>query len=121
MNEALRESLNEIRPLFPKAFINLNYELILEPKNNIYFRLEDVHTHLEFKCKMIENLSRPSHKGVGIYWEKQILQGLNKYLGADFSREEMSLIYTRLGNGVNRKLCEKFIKFRYDMELLERK
>jgi len=119
MKNEVQKCLDKVRLTFPKAFINLRNELILEPKNNIYFRLKDTETELDFKCKMIAWLSRPSCKGVGAYWEKQFLKGLNGFLGTDFSKDDMSKIYTRLGNDANRKLCEEFIKSNYDLSLLE--
>ena len=40
-------------------------------------------------------------------------------LGTNFTREEMELIYERLGNSCNRELTEKFVGSGYDMKLLE--
>ncbi len=119
MENELRKCLNKIKLLFPRAFINLNNELILENNNNIYFRLEDIKTELDFKCKMIAWLSRPSCKGISNYWQKRILEGLNKFLDTDFSKDEMMEIYTKLGNDVNRKLCIEFIESDYDISLLK--
>jgi len=42
MNEKSKEYLNKVIPFFPKAFITHNNELVLEPKNNIYFLLDNV-------------------------------------------------------------------------------
>lgn len=119
-NENVKKCLLKLRMIFPKAFINMRYELILEPKNNIYFRLEDVETELDFKCKMIAWLSRPSCKGVSVYWQKKILKGLNEFLETEFSHEDMTEIYTRLGNDTHRKLTIKFIESNYDLSVLEK-
>ena len=48
------EYLEIIKPFFPNAFINNSNELILIPKINLYFMLDDVSNMLEFNCKMIE-------------------------------------------------------------------
>jgi len=110
-----------IRKHSPNAFINLNNELIVEPKNNIYFRLEDIKNDLDLKCKVIAWLSRPSCKGISEYWQKRIRAIVNEFLGTNFNEDEMSVIYTRLGNDCNRKLCMKFIESGYDLNLLTRK
>ena len=56
---ALKSIILHALHLFPKAFINNSNEIILEPKNNVYFRLDDVKTEFDFKCKMFAWLSRP--------------------------------------------------------------
>lgn len=44
---------------------------------------------------------------------------MNEYTHKNFTEEEISLIYKKLGNGVNRELCEEFIESGYDMQVLE--
>lgn len=102
----------------PKCFINQHFELIVEPKNNIYFRLEDIETELQLKCKVIAWLSRPSCKGVSEYWQKRIRAIVNEYLGTEFTFEEMQEIYTYLGNDCNRVKTIKFIESNYDLKVL---
>lgn len=102
----------------PKCFINTRYELIIEPKNNIYFRLEDIETELELKCKILAWLSRPSCKGVGKYWQKRIRAIVNEFLDTDFTFNEMEIIYTYLGNDCNREKSINFIKSKYDLNVL---
>ncbi|MGE6627845.1 hypothetical protein [Bacillus pumilus] len=102
----------------PKVFINHNNELILVPTKNIYFRLENVKTDLDLKCKVLAWLSRPSCKGVGHYWQKRVLQIFNEFLGTNFSKEEMDKVYTHLGNDVNRELSVSFIESGYNLSLL---
>lgn len=103
----------------PKCFINNNYELIIEPKNNIYFLLEDVNTELDLKCKVLAWLSRPSCKGVSNYWQKRIRTIINEFLGTEFTKDEMEEIYTYLGNDCNRKKTIKFIESNYDLNIFE--
>lgn len=114
--------LDRVLPFFSTAFINNNRELILEPKSNIYFRLNNFNNAEEdFDCKMIAYLSRPAHKHWKPYWQRWFLRGINSYFRQNWSREEMGLIYTRLGNDVNRPLCKRFIASGFDMELLKEK
>ncbi|CAN7413454.1 hypothetical protein LJR015_004048 [Peribacillus frigoritolerans] len=106
--------------VFPKSFINRSNEIILEPKNNIYFRLEDVKTELDFKCKMFAWVSRPISKSLNKYWSPRVLKSFNEFMGTHFTKQEMLKIYDRLGNDVNRKLTIRFIESNYDLSLLER-
>ncbi|QWU14300.1 hypothetical protein SAMN04487895_101601 [Paenibacillus sophorae] len=103
----------------PNVFINSNFELIVEPKNNIYFLLEDVETDIDIKRKVLAWLSRPACKGVSEYWQKRIRAIINEYLGTDFTLEDMHEIYTYLGNDCNRKKTLKFIESGYDLALLK--
>lgn len=116
----INKLIKVVRNHSPKCFISSNFELIVEPKNNIYFRLEDVETELELKCKVIAWLSRPSCKGVSNYWQKRIRAIVNEFLGTDFEVRHMESIYTRLGNDCNRNLTIKFIESNYDLRVLEK-
>ena len=116
----LRVAIDRALAVFPKSFINSSNEIILEPKNNIFFRLEDVENVMDFKCKMLAWLSRPIGKGLNKYWWPRVLKSFNELLGTSFSRKEMLLIYDRLGNDVNRKLSIQFIESNYDLNLLVR-
>lgn len=121
MNKELKRLLDIISEISPKSFINRNNELIVVPKDNIYFRLEDIKTDMELKCKVIAWLSRPSCKGISNYWQKRIRDIFNRFLGTNFNKDEMMEIYTYLGNDVNRTLCVRFIESNYDISLLQRK
>lgn len=102
----------------PSCFINHNFEMIVEPKNNIYFRLEDVDSELTLKCQVLAWLSRPSCKGVSEHWQKRIRAIINEYLGTEFTVDDMHEIYTYLGNDCNRKKTLRFIKSGYNMDEL---
>jgi len=121
MLEITKEFMVIAKRYSPKCFINDQFELIIEPKNNIYFRLEDIKNELELKCKVIAWLSRPSCKGVSGYWQKRIRSIVNEFLGTEFSVEEMQEIYRYLGNDCNRKKTIQFITSNYDLELLSKK
>lgn len=116
-----KKYLDKIKPFFPKALIYRNGELILEPKNNIYFRLDNVNSDLEFDCKMIEHLCRGAHKGLTKYWERFISKALNDYFKQDWKYEDFQKMYTSLGGGCNRKLCIQFIDSDFDFNVLTNK
>lgn len=112
--------INRALGIFPKSFINSSNEIILEPRNNVYFRLEDCYTALDFKCKMFAWVSRPIAKGLNKYWWPKVLKSFNEFMETTFTKDEMHLIYDRLGNDVNRELTVKFIDSGYDLKLLQR-
>lgn len=107
-----------VLPFFSNAFITEDGELILEPTNNIYFRLDDVECNQDLECKLLEWVSRSACKGLSKYWQAYMLRGLRSYFGVAWSKEDMMLIYTKLGNGVNGDLCRKFIAGNYNLMLL---
>lgn len=114
----IKKFINIVQKHSPKCFINVNYELIVEPKNNIYFRLEDIETELDLKCKILAWLSRPSCKGVSNYWQKRIRTIVNEFLDTNFTFDEMEIIYTYLGNDCNREKSINFIESNYDLNVL---
>lgn len=116
----------EVMKQFPGSFINHNNELILIPKVNLYIRLEDVNTPTELKYKLLEWCSRDcscalrySQNWRNARYHDDVLARVNKCLGTNFTRDEMELIYTKLGNCINHELTMKFVSSGYDMKLLE--
>lgn len=110
--------LEMILPFFPTASIYKKNELIVEPKNNVYFRIDNINSQLEFECKILEYVSRSCIKGVSLYWQRYFLCGVNSFFRKNWNKSEMELIYTRLGNGVNRQLCIDFIQSAFNNKLL---
>jgi len=112
---------------FPRSFINANGEFIALSKENEFFNIENCGDEFAVKCKVLEWFSRGAFKTDhystakrnGVY-HKFMLDGINAFLGTSFSFENMKIIYTELGNGVNRVLCEKFVNSGYDMAILKR-
>lgn len=111
---------------FPKSFINSALEFIAHKEANSWFRLEDCKTEFDVKCKLLEWLSRDAYKTCPFCTNLQnerfhnfILNGINDFLGTDFTEEDIEIIYTYLGNCCNRPLTEKFINSSYDMVLLK--
>ncbi len=114
----LQKYLNSIDGIFERAFVNTRLELILEPKHNLYFRLEDVKTELDFKCKMLEWVSRSCVKGVSTYYQRYFTDRLRTYFKYHFNACELKTIYTYLGNGTDRELCIKYIESNFDIRIL---
>lgn len=110
---------------FPNSFINTNLEFIAHERANEYFCLEDCKTELDVKCKVLEWLSRGAHKTCPFNsnlknerFHNFILNGINDFLGTDFTEEDIELIYDRLGNRVNHALTVEFVNSGYDMAVL---
>ena len=117
----------ELRACFPGSFINRNGEFIAHPRTNQSFILRNCETPLDVKCKVLEWLSRAAYKTAPYCNEvlnerlhRFMLNGINKYLGTDFTHEDMELIYTYLGNACNHKRTIHFVESGYDMEILRR-
>lgn len=121
------EILRKLFEAFPYAIINRNLEFVAEPnpKINSYFILSGVETEQQVQCKLLEWLSREAsnslHYKNDIYNDKAHKyhrDGINSFLGTNFTHEDMELIYSKLGNGVNRELTIKFIQSGFDIKIL---
>ena len=113
------EYLKEFFKCFQDAFINQNNEMIVKMPENIYFRLEDVESELDMKCKAIEFISRSACKDTKKKTRLMMLKSLNFYLDTDFNMDQMMNVYTYLGNGVNRKLTIEFIESGCNLKIFE--
>lgn len=117
--------LIKLMRIFYDSFINYNMELIIIPKNNTYFRVDNIKTELDIKRKVLEYCSRSAHKAMPYSTERsnkkfraKVLDRINRFLETNFD-DDIELIYAELGNGINSALAEKFIKSGYDMEILK--
>ncbi len=118
--------------LFPGSFINSSNELILDRDSNTYFGLSSITSLTTLRCKIIEQISRAASKSEpygnrskksiekNIAFQTRMREGINQYLGTKFTQEEWLYIYTYLGNGINRPLCEKFVDSGYDINVIRR-
>lgn len=118
MNSSNKE-LQRIYEAFPKAFINRHNEMIIYPRENTYFLLENVNNELELECKVLEYCSRQASKGISKASRKYHFEGICNFFNKPFTQEEMDLIYTKLGNGIRRKLCIKYIESNFDLEVFK--
>ena len=104
---------------FPKAFVNMQFEIIIYPPRNSYFRLSGVETETELNAKVLEWLSREASKSISRASQKYHLDGINKFLGTSFTQEDMIKIYTYLGNAINHELTLKFVRGGYDLRVID--
>ena len=110
---------------FAGSFINSSGEFIAERRSNAYFHLAACKDETEVKYKVIEWLSRAAYKTEPFYRKSDndkfhvyISDGANEYLGTNFDADDWKLIYTKLGNNVNRPLVESFVASGYDLNVL---
>ncbi len=110
---------------FPDSFINDNDEFIAHEYSNQYICLGNCETELDIKCKVLEWFSRPAHKTAPYHqeWRNKrfnefMLAGVNKFLGTNFTEQEISDIYDELGNAINHKLTVNFVNSGYDFNVL---
>lgn len=103
------ETLEKVLPFFPTALVTNDEELVIEPKNNIYFRIDDIFTNAGFECKLIAWCSRSACKGLSQYWQKYMRRGLNSYFNRNWSVDDWAKIYNRFGNDIRREECAKFL------------
>lgn len=122
-----QEVLNDLFRAFPDAIINRNLEFVADPHRrvNSYFRLDNCETRTDATCKVLEYLSREAFKSLhfNVEWRnKQVhdyhLQGINAFCGTHFTEDDIEIIYTYLGNEVNRRKTLEFIGSGYDLAAL---
>lgn len=109
--------LIKLMRIFYDSFINYNMELIIIPRNNTYFRVDNIKTELDIKRKVLEYCSRSALKAMP--FRTKVLDRINRFLETNFDGDDIELIYVKLGNGINSSLAEEFIKSGYDMEILK--
>lgn len=117
MNSQSKE-LEKVYLAFPSSYTNQNNEMIIYPKRNTYFLLDNVSNEMDLDCKILEWLSRETIRSSSPTSRRYHLDGINRYFKKDFTAKDMELIYRRIGNGINRKLCVKFIESGLDMSIL---
>lgn len=111
---------------FPNSFINTALEFIAHKEANEYFRLEDCENEFDVKCKVLEWLSRGAYKTCPFHsnlknerFHNFMLNGINDFLGSDFTEDDIAIIYQKLGNRVRHSLTEEFINSGYGMAVLK--
>lgn len=109
--------IQELMQLFDGSFINENNELILCPRTNLYFRLEDVNSFEDFCYKIVAWCSRDASKSMPYHTEcrnkryrEYVRNNINEFLETNFNEDEWLDIYSEYGNGCNKDKCIKFIK-----------
>ena len=109
---------------FPKSYIDENKELILD--ENINFSLDRINDKFDLCLKVVQYVSKYackvqlySNECQNLMYRNKIRDAINKFLGTNFDEEEMLLIYTKLGNGCNKRLASMFVATGFDIDLLK--
>ena len=125
MIELENKFLKQIMIEFNGSFINSSNELILIPRTNLYFSLENVENELDLECKLLEWCSRHTYKSEPFsqdfrneIYQRENLKRLRNLFDYNFTEEEMEKIYCKLGNAVNRAKTIKFIESGLDIKVL---
>ena len=120
------DMITKLFDCFPGSYINSALEFVVRPDTLQYFRLEDCDDELDIKCKILEYLSRGAFKtcpyNSSIENERLhdlIFNGLNKYLGTNFTIKQIETIYVYLGNRIDHKKTIEFIKSGYDFNIFK--
>lgn len=110
---------------FAKSFISGAGEFIAHERANEYFILHNCETELDVKCKVLEWFSRGAYKTEPYRSKKKndefhafMLNGINQFLGTEFTEDDMEQIYTYLGNACNHEKTVAFIESGYIMTVL---
>lgn len=118
----MKEARKKLLECFSGSFINEMDEFIAHPRTNQYFILRDCKTVEAVEAKVLEYLSRAAFKSqpYSQEWRNRrlhefMLDGINAFLDTDFSYEDMELIYTYMGSGINHDLMLVFID--HDMSI----
>ena len=118
-------SKNLIR-CFPNSFINYMGEFVAHRYANEYFNLDNCETEEDVKQKILSWFSRGAHKTEPYRTNKAnneyhnfMLNGINTYLNTNFTKDDISRIYTYFGNDCNKDMCYEFVKSNYDMKIIE--
>jgi hypothetical protein len=125
-----QQVLNDLFGAFPDAIMNRNLEFVAEPNRrvNSYFRLDNCESREDVVCKVLEYLSREAFKSqhFDAEWRNRQVhdyhhRGINRFCGTNFTKDDIEVIYTYLGNECNRKKTLDFIHSGFDMAVLERR
>ena len=120
------EISKELMRCFPNSFINSYGEFIAHKYANQYFILDNCNTEEDVKVKILSWFSRGAHKTEPYKTKKcndalhkYMLNGINKYLNTNFTKDDISRIYTYFGNDCNKNKCYEFVQNNYDMKIIE--
>lgn len=124
--KAYQKELERLMFLFDRSFINSQNELILVPKFNLYFRLEDVNTINDLKAKLIAWASK-SACNFNYYfqewrnkkYEKEIRYKMNEFLGVEFNNIQYMFIYQIFGNMVDKEKLYEWLGNNLDFNKLD--
>ena len=100
-------------------------EFVAHPRGNVYFVIGNCNSKIDVDCKVLEYFSRAAYKTEPYYsvssnnkFHKYFIDGINHYFGTQFTKEDIEVIYTYLGNACNHSKTIDFISSRFDMSIL---
>lgn len=111
--------LTDFLRIFDKAFINEHQELVVCPKTNLYFRIDNVNSKEDFIYKIFAWCSRDASKSEPFGRNKKMNEayratlrnGLNEFLCLEWDEGQWLDIYSDYGNGIHEEECRKFIRY----------
>lgn len=112
---------------FPNSIINNSIEFVADvnPRVNSYFCIGLCNSEEDVKAKVLEWLSRDAYKSMHYRINrkndevhKYHLDGINLFLGTNFTSDDIALVYQELGNCVRHDKTLDFIRSGYDMSVL---
>lgn len=119
------EQVRKLMRCFPRSFINGEGEFIAHEYANEYFILRNCETELDIKCKVLEWFSRSYKQRIyrtpakNVEYQEFMRNGINKYLGTNFTKDDLRTIYSHLGNACNHEKTIEFVNSGYDMQFLK--
>lgn len=125
-NEDTLKTIESLLSSFPRSLITYDYKIMIDSLN--VFKFNDCQFPNDVKCKVLEYLSRWFSRITGQPFRDEetnekyrvhILQGINNFLGTNFSEDEMRKIYNCLGYNCNHQKTLDFINSNYNMETLQ--
>ena len=123
-NSVLKKLFNA----FDCSYMSRFFEFITDenPRIKAWFRLDDCETEEDVQAKVLEWLSRSAYKSEPFRNQqknsevhKYHLDGINSFLGTNFTPEDIAIIYCELGNAADKEKTRKFIRSNYNMEVLK--
>lgn len=110
--------VEELQKAFPNMHVNKYNEAIILPTKNIYFRLGDCKDRRDIVVKLIHWCTRL--KAMTMEEKQYMKDGLNLFFRKTFTLADYSYIYAALGNGIDSRLTDEFIRRGFDLNLIER-
>lgn len=112
---------------FEGSFITKHTDFVISRRQNIRFILDGC-DEMETKCRLLEQVSIAGAKHqpfrtdlANRRYNDRIRAGINTFLGTQFTRGDMLVIYDQLGNGKDRAMTVRFIESGYSMAVLLRR
>ena len=128
MEQYIKDAILKLNTCFPKGKVLIYaepIEYVAHTKGNVYFILGNCSNQMEIDCKVIEWFSRAAYKTEPYrsdYKNKEFhdyfLKGINQYFNSEFSKDDIEIIYTYLGNACNHQKTIDFINSGFDMSIL---